>query len=51
MTRRKFHRHRIFDFALGENAPEKFFAEAIERALDPRALDEIHPDAENAHPL
>src|SRR5438132_8975509 len=49
MARRKFHRHRIFNFALGKNAAEKFFAEAIERMLNARELHQIDADAEHTH--
>ena len=34
MARWKFHRHRIFNFAVGKNAAPKFFAKAIERMLN-----------------
>jgi hypothetical protein len=49
MTRRKFHRHRIFDFALGKNAAQEFFAEAIKRPLNARAFHQIDADADHAH--
>src|SRR6266404_3837410 len=49
MARWKFHRHRIFNFAIGKNSPQKFLAETIERTLNARAFHQIHPDAEQAH--
>jgi hypothetical protein len=49
MSRRKFHRHRILDFAVSEYTMKKLFAEAIERVLDPFAFDKINADADDAH--
>src|SRR5689334_17799257 len=49
MTRWKFHRHGIFDFAFGENAMEKSFAEAIERMLNARAFHQIDTDTDDTH--
>jgi hypothetical protein len=50
MARRKFHRHRIFDFAVGENTMEKSIPETVDRMLDARTLDKIDSDAEHTHP-
>jgi len=45
----KFHRHRICDLALRENAMQKTIAESINRTPNARALHKINTDAENAH--
>lgn len=50
MPGRKFHRHRVFDLALRENAMQESFAKTIERMLNAGAFDQVHPDAYNAHP-
>jgi hypothetical protein len=49
MARRKFHRHRILNFAIGENAMKKAFAEAVDRVLDARAFHQVDTNAEHAH--
>jgi len=49
MARWKLHRHRIFNFAVGKNAAQKFFSKAIERMLNARAFHQIDPDADHAH--
>ena len=49
MPRRKFHRHRIFNFAVGKNTTEEFFTETIERMLNSRALHQIDADAKHTH--
>jgi hypothetical protein len=49
MSRRKFHRHGIFDFLVGENAMKKAFAETIERMLYAGDFDKINADAEHTH--
>ena len=50
MARREFHRHRIFDFTVGENTVEKSISETIDGMLNARAFDKIDTDAEHAHP-
>ena len=50
MARRKFHGCRILNFAFRENAMKETVAKAIERMLNPRALDQINPNANNTHP-
>src|SRR6202023_2803259 len=49
MARRKFHRHRILYLACGKNAVEKSFAKSVERMLNPRALHQIHAQADDTH--
>jgi len=49
MARGIFHRHRILNFAVGENAVKKFIAESLERTIDARALNQIDTDAEHTH--
>jgi len=49
MARRKFHRHRILDLALGKNAMKKAFAETVKRMLNARTFDQIDADADDAH--
>jgi hypothetical protein len=49
MARRKFHRHRILNFAIGENAMKKAFAEAVDRVLDARAFHQVNTNAEHTH--
>src|SRR4030081_2540029 len=51
MSRGKFHRHRVFDFATGKDAMEKFLAEAVERTFNARTLDKVDTNPEHAHPL
>src|SRR5438552_10489841 len=48
MTRGKFHRHGIFNFAFGEDAMKKAIAEATARMLNARAFDKIDTNAEYA---
>jgi hypothetical protein len=49
MTLRKFHRHRIFNFTICENAPQKAVSELLYGMLDAPALDNIHADTNYAH--
>src|SRR5262245_50451528 len=38
MTRREFHRHRIFDFTIGENSMEETISKPVNGALNARAF-------------
>jgi hypothetical protein len=49
MARGKFHRHRILNFAISENAMKKAFAEAVDRVLDARAFHQVDTNAEHIH--
>ena len=49
MARWKFHRHRIFNLAVGKNAVEKTIAKSIDGPLNTRALDQIDTSTDNAH--
>src|SRR5882724_12134816 len=49
MASREFHRHRVFNLAVGENTLEKTIAKSIDRSLDPRALDKIDASTDHAH--
>src|SRR5262249_23186476 len=49
MSFREFHRHRILDFTVCENAVQKPIPESLDRTLDPRAFDHINADTNNAH--
>lgn len=49
MALREFHRHRIFDFTICENAMQETISETLHGTLDPRALDNIDADADHAH--
>jgi len=49
MARRKFHRHRIFNLAVGKNSVEKTIAESIDGALNAGALDKIDTSTNHAH--
>ncbi|HET6888549.1 MAG TPA: hypothetical protein VFH87_11580, partial [Candidatus Udaeobacter sp.] len=49
MTRRKFHRQRIFNLAIGKNAMEKTIAKSIDRPLDAGALDKVDSSTNHAH--
>jgi RNA-binding protein YhbY len=50
MPRRKFHRHRILNLAVGKNTMEKSITKPIDRTLNTRALDKIDADSKHAHP-
>src|SRR2546422_11211309 len=50
MSRGKFHRHRILNFAICEDAMKKTVAKTIERMLNARAFNEINTDADHTHP-
>ena len=49
MTRREFHRHRIFDLAIGKNAVQKAISESIDGMLNAHAFDQIDTDAQDTH--
>src|SRR5205823_5021498 len=49
MAGRKFHRLRISDFTSSENAPQKTVAKPLDRILNPVAIDQVDPDADDAH--
>lgn len=49
MTLRKFHRHRICNFTIGENSVKETISESLDGMLDARAFDNIDADAENTH--
>lgn len=49
MASGKFHRHRILNFAIGENAMKKAFAKTIDRVLDARAFHQVDANAEHTH--
>jgi hypothetical protein len=49
MTRREFHRHRIFNLPVGKNAMEKTVAKPIDGPLNAGALDKIDTCTDNAH--
>jgi hypothetical protein len=49
MARRKFHRHRIFNFTLGKNAMQKTISKSVNRTLNARALDKIDANTDHAH--
>ena len=49
MALREFHRHRIFDLAIGKNAVQKTISESINGMLNACALDQINADANYAH--
>jgi hypothetical protein len=51
MARRKFHRLRISDLTLGKNALQKTIAKTLDRTFDPRAIDHIDPNPDDAHPM
>jgi RNA-binding protein YhbY len=50
MARRKFHRHRVFDFTIGKNTVEKSIAEPVDGALNSRAFHKIDAYAKHTHP-
>src|SRR5438034_11589581 len=45
----KFHRHRIFDLAIRENAMQKTITESIDGTPNTHALDKIYADTNHAH--
>jgi hypothetical protein len=45
----EFHRHRVFDFAIRENAMQKTISESINGTLNARALHKIDTDSNHAH--
>src|SRR4029450_3412311 len=49
MAFRKFHRHRILNFAIRENAMEEPISESLHGMLNARAFDHIHANADDAH--
>jgi hypothetical protein len=49
MALRKFHRHRIFNFTIRENAMQKPIAESFNGTLNARALHKIDTDSNYAH--
>src|SRR5207249_6306013 len=49
MSFRKFHRHRIFDLAIRENAAQKTITESIDGTPNTHALDKIYTDTNHAH--
>ncbi len=51
MARGKFHRLAISDLALREDAVEEALTETFERMLDPRRLDHVDANSEDAHPV
>jgi hypothetical protein len=49
MALRKFHRHRVFDFAIRENAMQKPISESINGTPNARALHKIDTNPDHAH--
>jgi hypothetical protein len=49
MAFREFHRHRIFNFSICENAVQEPVSESFDGTLDPRAFDHINADTDHAH--
>src|SRR5262245_13914078 len=49
MSFREFHRHRILDFTVCENAVQKPLSESLDRTLDARAFDQINADTNYTH--
>ncbi len=49
MTLWEFHRHRIFNFTVRENAMQKTISESFNRMLNARTLDKIDTDANYTH--
>src|SRR6266545_5108804 len=49
MPRREFHRHRIFNLAIGKNSVEKPITESIDGPLNAGALDKIDTSTNHTH--
>src|SRR4029077_523735 len=49
MAFREFHRHRIFNFPIREDAMQKPVSESLDGMLDARAFDHINADADHTH--
>jgi hypothetical protein len=49
MTFREFHRHRIFDFTMCEDAMQEPISESFDGTLDARAFDHINANTDHAH--
>src|SRR3954464_3983801 len=49
MPARKFHRHRVFDLAVGENPMQETVAKPVDRMLDSLALHKINPNPDYTH--
>jgi hypothetical protein len=49
MASGKFHRHGIFDSAVGEDTMKKSITKTVDRMLNPCAFDKIDTDAKHAH--
>src|SRR5262245_8789950 len=49
MALREFHRHRILDFTVCEDAMQETLSESLDRTLDARAFDHINADTDYTH--
>src|SRR6266540_2881936 len=49
MARREFHRHGVFNLAVGENPMQKTLSETIDRTLNARTLHKVNTDSNDAH--
>src|SRR5215471_20244446 len=49
MSFREFHRHRIFDFTICEDAMQESLSESLDRMLDARTFDHINAYTDHAH--
>src|SRR5262245_48101695 len=49
VTGREFHRHRVFNLAIGKNAMKKTVAESVNGPLDAPALDKIDTGTDHTH--
>jgi hypothetical protein len=49
MAFREFHRHRIFNFTICEDAMQEPVSESLDGMLDARAFDHINTDTDQAH--
>jgi len=49
MSLRKFHRHRIFNLAIREDAMQESISKSLDRTLDARTFNHINADTDHTH--